>query len=101
MHISYYLGPLWAGLFLANTVPHFVHGISGDRFPTPFSKPRGKGLSSPTLNVAWALVNLVAGYLLFRWRVFVDDITSLVFFFMGIAVISILLSRRFATKEKE
>lgn len=101
MHISLIPGPLWAGLFLANAVPHFVHGISGDRFPTPFSKPRGKGLSSPTLNVVWAIVNLVAGYLFFRWNVFADDITSLIFFFLGIAVISILLSRRFATREKE
>ena len=101
MHISYYLGPIWAGLFLANAVPHFVHGISGDRFPTPFSKPRGQGLSSPMLNVVWALANLAAGYLLFRWRVFTDNILSLVLFFVGVAVISILLSRRFATKEKE
>jgi hypothetical protein len=42
----------FAGAFLANFVPHFVHGISGDRFPTPFANPPGKGLSSPTLNVS-------------------------------------------------
>jgi hypothetical protein len=102
MHILHFLGPLWAGLFLANFVPHFVHGISGDRFPTPFSKPRGKGLSSPTLNVVWALVNLIVGYLLFRTsNISADNIPSLIFFFLGIAVISIGLSRRFANKEKE
>ncbi len=44
-----------AGALLANAVPHFVHGISGDRFPTPFANPPGKG----TLNVAWSLFNLV------------------------------------------
>ena len=58
---------------LANAVPHFVHGISGDRFPTPFAHPPGKGLSSATVNVIWALLNLVVGYFLFRmgtsfWR---------------------------------
>src|SRR5260370_37109328 len=51
-----------AGALLANAVPHFVHGISGDRFPTPFANPPGKG----TLNVAWSLFNLVLGYILFR-----------------------------------
>jgi hypothetical protein len=61
-----YFASFFAGMFLANTVPHFVHGISGDRFPTPFAKPPGRGLSSPTVNVLWALLNLVAGYFLFR-----------------------------------
>ena len=97
----HYLAAFFAGLFLTNTVPHFVHGVSGDRFPTPFSKPRGQGLSSPTLNVVWALVNLAAGYPLFRVGVFAEDIPSLLVFLLGIAVISIFSSIRFATKEKE
>lgn len=41
--------------------PHFFHGISGDRFPTPFVKPPGRGLSSPPVNVVWAWINLVEG----------------------------------------
>ena len=61
-----YLACFFAGAFLANVVPHFFHGISGDRFPTPFAHPPGRGLSSPTVNVVWAWVNLVVGYLLFR-----------------------------------
>ena len=61
-----YLAAFFAGAFLANAVPHFVHGISGDPFPSPFAKPPGKGLSSPTVNVLWALFNLIAGTLLFR-----------------------------------
>ena len=94
MHISQYLGPIWAGLFLANAVPHFVHGISGNRFPTPFAKPRGKGLSSPTLNVIWGLINLIAGYFLLRWRVSSDNILSVILFFVGAATISIPLRDR-------
>lgn len=61
-----YLASFFAGVFLANVVPHFIYGISGDRFPTPFANPPGKGLSSPTVNVVWALFNLVVGYILFR-----------------------------------
>ena len=32
-----YILCFFAGAVLANVVPHFVHGISGDRFPTPFA----------------------------------------------------------------
>jgi len=94
-----YAACFFAGLFLANTVPHFVHGISGDRFPTPFAHPPGKGLSSPTVNVLWSLVNLVAGYLLFRaGNVATGNAPPLVVFFAGIALISTLMSIRFAGK---
>jgi hypothetical protein len=53
-----------AGLFLTNGIPHFVKGLCGDRFPTPFAKPPGKGLSSATLNVAWGIGNFAASLLL-------------------------------------
>jgi len=80
-------------MLVANVVPHFVHGISGDRFPTPFAHPSGKGLSSPTVNVVWALLNLIVGYILFRvGKVSSGDDSALVIFFAGIAVISALLS---------
>jgi hypothetical protein len=94
-----YIGCFFSGMFLANVVPHFVHGISGDRFPTPFARPRGKGLSSPTVNVVWALFNLVVGYILFRvGKVSSGDNSALVIFFAGIVVISVILSVRFANK---
>jgi hypothetical protein len=95
-----YVACFFAGMFLANVVPHFVHGISGDSFPTPFAHPRGKGLSSPTVNVVWALFNLVVGYILFRaGKVASGDYSALVIFFAGIAVISTVLSVRFAKKQ--
>ncbi len=93
------LACFFAGLFLANVVPHFVHGISGDRFPTPFARPPGKGLSSPTVNVLWALFNLAVGYLLFRvGKVSTGNNTALLIFFAGIAAISIMSSVHFAQK---
>jgi hypothetical protein len=95
----HFIACFFAGLFLTNAVPHFVYGISGDRFPTPFANPPGKGLSSPTVNVVWALFNLVVGYLLFRvGEVSSGDLLALVFFFVGIAVISIFSSVNFAQK---
>ena len=47
-----------AGLFLANGVPHFVQGISGHWFQTPFASPPGVGESSPVVNVLWGFLNL-------------------------------------------
>ena len=95
-----YIACFFAGMFLANFVPHFVHGISGDRFPSPFAQPPGKGLSSPTVNVVWALFNLVIGYILFRvGNISSGDDSALLVFFAGIAAISILMSVRFANKQ--
>jgi hypothetical protein len=95
-----YVACFFAGAFLANVVPHFVHGISGDPFPTPFAHPPGKGLSSPMVNVVWALVNLVAGYMLSRaGNVMGGGDSALVVFFAGIAVISTMASVQFAKKQ--
>jgi hypothetical protein len=94
-----YIACFFAGAFLANAVPHFVHGISGDRFPTPFASPPGRGLSSPRVNVVWALLNLVVGYILFRIEKVSSGSTSvLVLFFGGITTISIWLSVHFTKK---
>jgi hypothetical protein len=58
--IAYFLG----GVFLANTIPHLVNGMSGSPFQTPFASPPGRGLSSSTVNVLWGMFNLVVAYLL-------------------------------------
>lgn len=46
-----YVACFLAGVFLTNMVPHFINGVSGGKFPTPFANPPAKGLSSPTVNV--------------------------------------------------
>ena len=93
----HYAACFFAGLFLANAVPHFIQGISGVRFPTPFANPPGKGLSSPTVNVLWGLLNLVVGYVLFRaGKIATAKIANLVMFFAGILFISVMLSHAFA-----
>jgi hypothetical protein len=60
VELAYFLG----GVFLGNFVPHFVNGVSGRKFPSPFGKPPGKGPSSPLSNVLWGLFNLLIAYLL-------------------------------------
>lgn len=59
-----YLAYFFAGVFLTNGVPHFVHGIAGERFQSPFASPPGKGESSPLVNVVWGIVNFVISYVL-------------------------------------
>jgi hypothetical protein len=59
-----YLAYFFAGVFLANGVPHFVSGITGKRFQSPFASPPGVGESSPLVNVIWGLVNFLIGYVL-------------------------------------
>lgn len=59
-YVSYFFG----GAFLANAVPHFVSGVMGRPFQSPFAKPPGEGLSSSTVNLLWGFFNLAAGYVL-------------------------------------
>ena len=58
--VAYFFG----GAFLVNAIPHFVQGISGRSFPTPFASPPGKGQSSPMVNVLWGTLNAGVGYFL-------------------------------------
>jgi hypothetical protein len=58
--VSFFFG----GMFLTNAVPHWVSGLMGRPFQSPFAKPPGEGLSSSTVNVLWGFFNLIAGYVL-------------------------------------
>lgn len=60
------LAYFFAGVFLANGVPHFINGISGRPFQSPFAKPPGVGESLPVTNVIWGMVNFAIGYGLLR-----------------------------------
>jgi len=59
-YISYFFG----GCFLGNAIPHFVSGVTGHPFQSPFAKPPGQGLSSSTVNVVWGVFNFVVSYVL-------------------------------------
>ena len=97
----HYIAAFFAGVFLANVVPHFINGVSGNAFPTPFANPPGKGLSSPTVNVLWGCFNLIAGYILLRVsKTSTANKLSMLVLFLGIIAISIQLSIAFMDKMK-
>jgi hypothetical protein len=58
--VAYFFG----GAVLANAVPHFVSGMMGRPFQSPFAKPPGEGLSSSTVNVLWGFFNIGVAYVL-------------------------------------
>lgn len=51
----------FAGVLLANAVPHGVNAVQGKEFPTPFANPPGVGLSSPAANALWSAMNAAGG----------------------------------------
>jgi hypothetical protein len=61
-----YLAHFFAGAFFANGVPHFVQGICGNKFQTPFASPPGVGESSAIVNVVWGSFNFVVAGVLLR-----------------------------------
>lgn len=63
-----YVQAFFAGLFLANGVPHFVKGITGQTHMTPF-----KRVSNAYLNVFWGFANFVIGFVVMGF----DPVTGL------------------------
>jgi hypothetical protein len=64
MEGTHYLAFFGGGVFLTNAIPHFVSGVMGRPFQSPFATPRGEGLSTSTVNVIWGFANLVVAYFL-------------------------------------
>ena len=64
MRWKHYLSYFFGDAFLANAIPHFVTGVTGHPFQSPFASPPGGGLSSAMVNVGWGAFNIAVGYLL-------------------------------------
>ncbi len=91
--VSYFFG----GIFLGNFIPHFVSGMMGRPFQTPFAEPHGEGLSSSTVNVLWGFFNAAVGYLLVA-RVGDFDLRSIrdvLALAVGVLLISLFSARHF------
>jgi hypothetical protein len=89
-----YLRAFLAGLFLANAVPHFVMGVCGLPFPSPFAKPPGEGDSSPIVNVLWGFLNIVIGLWLLNFRL-PQDMLAWLLALLGALLISVMLALHF------
>lgn len=91
--LSYFVG----GIFLTNAIPHFVNGVTGQAFQSPFAKPPGRGLSSSASNVVWGFINGVVGYgLLFTVGRFEPGNTAhAVTFGLGLLLMGLFLARYF------
>lgn len=87
-----YVACFFAGVFLANWIPHFIHGVDGQRFATPFTTAPGK-LDQPIVNTLWALLNIVVGVLLFKMgKISMQNKWTVVVFLCGFAAISLALT---------
>jgi hypothetical protein len=86
-----------AGAFLTNAIPHFVSGVMGRPFQSPFARPHGVGLSSSTVNVLWGCFNLAVGYVLlcrvgnFDLRSTADAVAA----GLGVLLMATLMARMF------
>jgi hypothetical protein len=97
--VAYFFG----GVFCANFVPHFVSGVLGRMFPTPFGSPPFRGLSSSPVNVLYGLFNLTLAYLLLA-RVGEFEPRSALHagsVGLGLAAMSLLITRSLARLQRE
>ena len=92
-YAAYFAG----GLFLANCIPHLANGLSGRRFQTPFAKKATGGLSSPTVNALWGLLNLgFAWFLVYpTGKINLSNQCNVLTLGAGMVIMSFLLARAY------
>ncbi|WKW11897.1 hypothetical protein Strain138_001165 [Pseudogemmatithrix spongiicola] len=100
---SIYIAHFFGAAFVANALPHLTAGIAGKPLQSPFASPPFRGMSSPRVNVAWALANLAFAYLLlvrvgpldlYHWH----DAASA---FVGFSSMAFICSRSFVRLRRE
>jgi hypothetical protein len=97
MEWSHYVAYFFGGAFLTNAIPHFVSGVMGRPFQSPFAKPPGEGFSSSTVNVLWGFLNLAVAYVLLG-RVGSFDLHAtdhVVVFGLGVLLMGVVTARMF------
>lgn len=97
----YYLVAVPAMAFLVNGVPHYVHGVSGKKFPTPFSGGAGT-LDGAVRNVFWGAGNFIVGGLL-MWLIWpgIADASMIIELVVLAVVFSVLLGWLMAHPERK
>jgi hypothetical protein len=99
----FYIAHLIAGLILANSIPHFINGISGRSFISPFGDPPGRGHSSAVSNVLWGALNMVVGFAILWWMPIAVplEILDVVVFAFGFFFAAIVLGNAFSQRHAE
>lgn len=97
----YYLVAVPAMAFLVNGVPHYVHGVSGKKFPTPFSGGAGT-LDGAVRNVFWGAGNFIVGGLL-MWLIWpgIAEASMIIELVVLAVVFSVLLGWLLAHPERK
>lgn len=91
------LACFFGAAFLTNALPHFISGLMGQPFQTPFAKLPGEGLSSATVNVLWALFNLIVAWLLLERVAHINlaTVPDLAAAGVGLSLTALLMARHF------
>ncbi len=91
-----YVYSFLAGVIGANGVPHFVKGITGEKFQTPFNKS-----SSAVLNVTWGWLNfVVAALLLYFGNVHQHLLRAFTLVALGALVLALVLAYTWSSRKK-
>ena len=89
-----YILLILAGALLCNGIPHLAAGLRGEHFPTPFAKPRDKGLSAPLVNALWGSANVLVGVYIGDHRLPVVQ-HGLAFAALGFVAMAVALAHHF------
>lgn len=97
------VGIFFGAAFAVNAIPHFVAGVQGHAFPSPFAAPPGVGMSAPWVNVLWGALNAAVAWMLLCPVAGFDPSRAghLVAGGLGALLMALLLSRHFGRVMKD
>ncbi len=94
------IAAFFAGAFAVNGLPHFLWGISGEPFQSPFASPPGVGESPPWVNVLWGASNFAAAGGLVYWAGLCCATASIASLLVGALAMALTLAWHFGKVRK-
>ncbi len=101
MPFSAYIAHFIAAAIMTNGIPHFVSGVCGRSFRTPFVRMTGKPVSPPVVNVVWGWVNFLIAFLIFAniGPLYIGTPGDTIFVAAGMLVMGVILAMIFGKRE--
>ncbi|MDE1157021.1 MAG: hypothetical protein PW791_01870 [Neorhizobium sp.] len=104
MPFSAYIAHFIAAAMMTNGIPHFVSGVCGRPFRTPFvrltNSGAGEPVSPPVVNVVWGWANFLVAFLIFAniGPLYIGTPGDTIFVAAGMLIMGIILATIFGRR---
>jgi hypothetical protein len=101
MPFSAYIAHFIAAAILTNGIPHFISGVCGRPFRTPFVRMTGEATSPPVVNVVWGWANFLVAFVIFAniGPLYIGTPGDTIFVAAGMLIMGVILATIFGGRK--